>query len=259
MNPYSFDITKEILISDAGSLRNLAELSGFSASTFYSGADLTNLDLSGSNLTGLNFQNADLRGSNLSGTTFDKGSFNGAKLDLEFEYLKDEFEFSFADMTSKSIRMFYVFGRFRSETLEYAIRSTGKTYWEFAKEAGINIQTLRRARRKQTVSFKSIFSIAKVVIQQQSRDNGLPLLNIQTSIANQPLIEMLGLDTAGNFTPVDREEFGQLLEVAEALNKSYNIEFGNGDSPHVYRFAPNSLRWYLRHGHYLLPPYDHVE
>lgn len=251
MTPYNFDTTRDILTSENSSLKSLAKMSGFSPATFYCGADLTNLDLSDSDLSGLNFQDADLRGSRLHGAILDKGSLNGAKLDPEFEHLKDEFDFSFLDITSNIMKLFYVFGRFRSETLERAIKFTGKAYWEFSRDSHISEQTLRRARRNNVVSFETMESIAKTVLSK-SPDTNPSFFKADVYLETQPLIEVLAMDVKGNFTQVSKSEFAELSEVAKALNRSYNSEGSIEEPRYIYRNSPDTFRWHAKHGYHLM-------
>lgn len=147
------------------SLDSLAELSTRDVFDFYRSADLRGVDLSGQDLRGLRFHKSDLRFANLSHVSIDPGALNTAILDLSNVELVDDYDVSIEEVLNIDEKLSYVWfmAQFRPTSLEYAIGVTAMPYYEFAKFSGINLQTLRRARRGLTVSKDTALSICRVL------------------------------------------------------------------------------------------------
>ena len=75
-----FPAVSRIVLSEDSSLKTLCAVAGGDPRTFYIGANLSDLDLSGEDLSSLNFFKANMSNSNLIGATVSKGSLKEANL-----------------------------------------------------------------------------------------------------------------------------------------------------------------------------------
>jgi hypothetical protein len=205
----AFKPALDMLMSTDTSLYRLAEISKDDVLSFYDGADLRGANLSGQDLRGLRFHNADLRDADLSDVLVDLGALNTARLNLEYADLVDDYDISIEEIIriESSFRYVWFFVQFRTETLEYAIGQTGLTYYNFANASGINLQTLRRARRGLTVSKDTALSICKMLALARPEHRadhgllkGLDLRSVpRTEALRQPSVKILSTGQGGGY------------------------------------------------------------
>ncbi len=234
----NFDRTLDILFDESGSLKTLAIKSGIEPFSFYRGANLSEINLYGQDLTGLNFRDTDLRGANLENVKFDPGAFNGAILSPYAEILRDDFEFYLEDVLIAWHAGLYFFARFRPESIEDAISSTGLNYGNFAKISDLNLSTLRNARRGRVVSGDTANKICWGIRGNRVVSKGDPR---QTSMFNelhnnynrQPFVEVLTLHPTGGFGLVPRSELMDIIDNHPNLVKDL-FKIGGSDMRFTY-------------------------
>lgn len=243
-----YQVVLDMLLSEETGLISLASMTGRDVFDFYRSADLRGLCLAGQDLRGLNFENADLRSSDLSGITYDVGAFNGGLVDEKFGKLIDEFDGYLNDLLERQLRRIYFFVRFRSETLEKCFEVAGITYQDFARLAGINLGTLRKARKAQPVARATALAIASTMADL-IREAPEPDKHLKHAI-NQPFVCFLELEHNGSFSPVLRKKMLSVIEASRDLDKR---RFGDIDVIQIqnyYSNGPSMILWLSSHqGH----------
>jgi pentapeptide repeat protein len=239
--------TLSILEADTHSLKELARKSGYDPFEFYRSSDLSGLDLSGQDLTGLNFERADLRNARLDSVAFDPGALNGSCLSPKDEILQDRFDSYLSDVLSTDVERIYLFVRFRRESIEKCFAATGHWYTEIAKQSGISVDTIRKARRSQVVSFGTARSLAETIMHELRYKNEVSGAGYD-GFVRQPFVEFLGLLPKGGFRHVSREELMKLTQMADKIYEVRRRNRGEGDDyKHLWRDGPDTLTWLFKY------------
>lgn len=226
------DETLKLLLSESGSLKELAAMSSFEPFTFYNGANLESIDLSGQDLTGLNFDGADLLGANLSNVRFDPGAFNNAKTDQA--NLTDEYDCYATDLLFPVLHEhIYVFCRFRESTFDEYLSETNLTLKKIAELSKISTATLRKARLGETIAINSAVNIADTVESERNQRNNL-------SRSKQPMLAFYKLLNNGGFKRLPRKEMLRVIELASLIARK---RYPSGRPSHLWRQGPETITW----------------
>jgi hypothetical protein len=237
------DKVLELALSGESRVKTLAIMSGDDVFSFYEGASLVGLDLSGQDLTGLNFYSADLRRTVLDNVIYSRGAFNGAYLDQRFNNLQDEYEFTLAECADGLIQRIHFFGTFRPDALDAVLDVLAIKNADFANLAGISTATLRSARRSKRVSMETIKSINQAVLHCVAEATS-PLGLIETSSFLQPLIAFTYISASGWQRPLNRREVGWILRMMAALDtKTKRYE----NQSYAWRENPGLIAWIAIH------------
>lgn len=185
-----WSIINRLLNSDSTSLKELAQLSGRDIFTFYNGASLVGLDLTGQDLIGLNFDKADLRSTKLDDIKFDAGAFNGSILDQEQNWLSDEFEFYLEDLRSFPKERMLIFIKIRPGIIDHVLKSAGVTFALFSTGANVSENALRKARKGSVVSIETALSVLNSLssLSEEMARNGMPHFR---DAMRQPLVQFV--------------------------------------------------------------------
>lgn len=149
---------EKTIFQSSNSLKEIVKSTGLDVYSFFQGAELTGLDLSGQDLKGLNFNNAILKGANLDGVEYHEGAFNKAILDEKYENKKDKFRLDIADAV-KILEFVHIPGYFRRGYIDLIKKEFGVTYGYLAKLSNISQSTLRSARNGNFISAYTFGSI----------------------------------------------------------------------------------------------------
>lgn len=206
-----------LMHSNESSLKILAESVGCSPYDFFRGADLTTLDLSNQDLTGMNFDGADLRFAKLNGIKYDMGAFNGSLLDKEQAWIADQYEFYAQDIFEHNNEEILIFCRFRGETIEQAVRELVPNYRQMADEAGISGTALRKARRGEVVAYETAASILKTVKAMASQFDFLNNKLIARTVLRQPVVQFLSGGINQPFIHISRQRYKDLISMREEI------------------------------------------
>jgi hypothetical protein len=239
-----------LLASPERSLKELARLSGLDEFTFYQGADLTSLNLSGQNLEGLNFDRADLRFSEIENTSFDAGAFNGSTLDDRQNWLIDEFEFYARDVFEHPISDILIFCKFRPDVLDRITYEGVTTYGDFAQSAGVSENALRKARRGKVVAYETAYRILTAINDLNSR-TGVPYPTPTiVRMMRQPVVAFLSGGINMPFKTVTRERLRNLVSMRHEIIEIRKLMNGGTDVT-VWRDTPefieSMLDYYRNH------------
>jgi hypothetical protein len=169
----AFDQVVEILKSDSHVLRDLVALTGRDRFRFFNGADLTGLDLSEQDLTGMNFDNADLRFSNLRLATHDPGCFNNSILDNDQHWLRDDFEFNATEIIQFPNEQLQAFVKMRPSIIDTIIGALGVKFDMFASRAELSLASLRKARQGKIVAVEtaqSVLEASHLLLRESGND-----------------------------------------------------------------------------------------
>ncbi len=239
-----------ILESTERNLKALAALAGQDAFSFYRGADMTSLDLSGQDLRGMNFDKADFRFSDLSRVEFDQGAFNGSILDNQQAWLADEFEFYATDIFKHPIDEILIFCRFRPDVIEPVISESGIGYRNFAEDAGVSANALRKARKGSVVAYETAYKIIKLIDNHASRILGITHDPQSVKLLRQPFIEFLSGGTNLPFKHVSRDRLQELYRMRAEIVEIRRITYPQNGTPEwrdTPEFIDNMLVWYRDH------------
>lgn len=200
----------DILKSNAGSLRELARISGRDIFSFYKGCDLSHLDLSGQDLRGLNFENADLRFSNLDDVSYDLGAFNGAILDKSALWMTDNYQFFIDDVETFPTEELLLFCRIRDRIVDDCVQYIGITYREFALAAAVSESALRKARTGRVISMETARNVLTYLRKLSDSLQGDDFIK---AILRQPIVEFLGGGNNSEFISISRSRLKRLFEI----------------------------------------------
>jgi hypothetical protein len=248
----------DILTSDSHTLRELADISGRDCFRFYNAADLTGLDLSAQNLTGMNFDGADLRFTNLTSVVYDPGCFNKSTLDKSQLWLRDEFEYSFDEIVNFPTTELLVFAKIRPSIVDNIVYTLGISFEAFAKRAGISTGPLRKARQANVVSIETaqkVLSTCRAFLTELGEKS---LFKYGASL-EQPCASLLVGGNNSPFRTLTHDELSRLLLIRE-LRLRENYKRYKGDPPE-YLFQRDTAG-YLRFFEHLMGgdnPHDRSE
>jgi len=228
-----FEKVIETLVLESGSLKDIASSTGCELYNFFQGADLSEVDLSNQDLTGLNFDRASLRGANLDGIQYNTGSFNRATLDQKYEEKKDKFQFDLQEISifSKLLRFS---ARFRPNYIDEIRNELKITFEEIADRSRVSTQTLRKARH----------GLATTTHTMVSMTNGI--LSLITEYAPQkshllrPCLEIRRFAYNGGKKWYSWEEFLPLANFSISVREAYFSYPGHENESHY--FAPGIFR-----------------
>ncbi len=207
----------EMIRSEKHDLKSLAELTGRDIFRFYNGADLTGIDLSHQDLTGLNFDDADIRMSNLDSIKFDSGAFNNSIIDKSQSVIKDEYIFNSDDVIDFPSAEIILFARIRPRMIDVIIGLGGMNYTEFAYMADISVNALRKSRNNKVVSIETAQSIFKT-LKSNSIGFSLDLNKYVQNIINQPCVLFLSGGNNSPFFGLKKEEVEQFITYHRVRN-----------------------------------------
>ena len=235
----SFDIVLTILQSGLSSLKDLAALSDRDSFTFYRDADLRNLDLSNQDLSGLDFRGADMRGSALKNSTIDRGSLNNAKIDIEYNFLKDEYDTTMEDFSKIFHSSIYCFCRFREEFLDRAFKFISMSFSDFCGKYKLSEGALRKARRGDPITTNTCLTISDGIIKEISERFGT-----ERRITDSCDITIGHFPYKNNWMRLERLDYIELSSMAEQVNIVFELE-----EPYLLDWSrgPDTIRWQFRH------------
>ncbi|HEX8573881.1 MAG TPA: pentapeptide repeat-containing protein [Allosphingosinicella sp.] len=241
------DELKQVLVllqSGETSLVRLAAMSGRDPFTFYQRAHLTNLDLSGQDLRGLNFEGANLLGSKLEEVNYESGAFNGSILDPQYRSYEDDYIFRIEDILHPFVKRIFCYVEFRLGAIDAIIESAGFSYGDASARAKISSATLRKARRGEMIVIDSARAIGNFVQGLSTSEEGY--LHPSFSALRQPLAKILKLDEYGAH-PLEREEFWSLLPKVEELVELRKRRYPDNSYIHNWRDSPQMIDFQLRY------------
>lgn len=246
----------QIAESGETSLKALAHLTGLDPFNFYQGADLRELDLSGQDLTGLNFTRADLRFAIVDNISFDPGSFNGCDLDENQKWLADEYEFFSQDIVNHPSEEVLVFCRIRPEIIEKCIRELGVTYQDFSGGAGISSNALRKCRRGQVIAYETAKKVIEFIeaVTADIRSNDYSALICETFL-RQPNFQLLSGGLNMPFKHVSRSRLREIVAMREEIKEIRALAFGH-DPTKTWRETPEYIEHMIDYYRYRLNPND---
>ncbi len=224
----------EILRSDSQSLSELAAISGRDKFTFYRGADLTNLDLRGQNLTGLNFDNADIRFSRIDDTNFDKGAFNRTLVDASQAWATDEYESYFNELLDHPIRSVLIFCKIRPGMIDGLLYELGISFREFSNKIKVSENAIRKSRNGEVIAYETAVSVLKGYddIVENLKE---PLSNFAVALRQPCLAFLFG----GNNKPFRRISTERLQELTRF--KAFVDKLSPKNDDFVFRETPDYL------------------
>ncbi|WP_404714145.1 pentapeptide repeat-containing protein [Sphingomonas sp. MMS24-J13] len=241
MNDYDprFSKTIEILVSKSGSLKALAKISGRDPFSFYRSADLSNLDLSQQDLTGLNFEGADLRFCNLADIRYDSGAFNGCIVDDANSHIKDQYEFYASDVEKFKTEEILLHCRVRPNIIDQFIEPFDMTLREFSKFSEVGLNSLRKARVGSVVAMETAKRIF-LSLRRMVYDPNQGLNEDWCGKFEQPHVDFL---VGGNNAPwasITRERFNRLILLRQIRREL--VRERRPDQPELpYRDTPETL------------------
>jgi hypothetical protein len=245
----------DIALSGETKLVRLAELTGYNPFSFYEGADLVGLDISGQDLTGLNFNSANLTGTDLNNIKFSPGAFNGAKLDDQFTLLQDRFEYTLKEASSGLIQRIHFYPRFRDGALDLIARSLRVTYDYLAVSCGISPGTLRNARRGKYVTMDTVRSIHEGIGDLTKLK--AHIRPAEASSYMQPILGFTYITPDGNRRDLTRIEVSWLLDIARRLDRASNRY--SRDIGYLWRDSPHILAWLAVYNDLFEPGDEQIE
>lgn len=152
-----------MLLFESTSLKDLAQLSGLDVFRFYQGSNLSHLDLSGQDLTGLNFDFANLSGSRLDNVALDTGAFNRAFVDPQYGELLDSYDLAIDDLRIPEVGALSLNFSIRPATLDRLLVSRGMYIRDFAAASGLTAATFWRLRNGYFVTFSTITKLLSFI------------------------------------------------------------------------------------------------
>ncbi|WP_082813432.1 pentapeptide repeat-containing protein [Sphingopyxis terrae] len=215
----SFDIVLTILQSGLSSLKDLAVLSGRDSFTFYRDADLRNLDLSNQDLSGLDFRGTDMRGSALKNSTIDRGALNNTKIDIEYSFLKDEYDTTMEDFSTIFNSSIYCFCKFREGFLDRAFKFISMPFSDFCGKYKFSEGALRKARRGDPVTTNTCLTISNGIIKE-IRDR----FGTEKRITDSCDITIGHFPYKNMWKRLERLEYIELSYMAERVNIVFEVE-----------------------------------
>lgn len=240
----TFDNVVKILESDRKTLKELAAISRRDVFTFFRGSTLAGLDLSGQDLTGLNFDYADLRSSNINGIKYDVGAFNKSVLDDNQKWAQDEYEFYLNEVVDFNADQLLILVKIRPEFVDIALQVLRKSYAQFCDLSNVSANSLRKSRNGNVISMQTAKSILSTIADMlPSCDIKSEYLHAKAQVlAKQPLVEFLFNDKQGVFHHISKEDLERLRILRqikfEDFMSSGNVALAN------YRDTPNYLYSY---------------
>ncbi len=236
---------ERLLQSDCRSLKGLAQMSGRDPFFFYRGADLSCLDLSGQDLTGLNFEKANFRSSNLDHVTYDAGAFNGSSLPSAYVSLADDFDSYLDDILIPQMKRISLYAQIRPESLENLFSVSRASYGSFSKEAQINQDTLRRARRGDVISHLTLTKIAFTMDSMSQASKAQ--VNLFQASHSQPMIKFLSLQNDGSYKHVPRKALLEFIEMSCHID-AVRVSAGTTEEElsAYWKERPETLIWLSR-------------
>ncbi|SEI86260.1 Pentapeptide repeat-containing protein [Sphingomonas sp. OV641] len=233
-----------MLKSDSHELQYLVKLSGRDAFRFFNGADLTGLDLSSQNLSGMNFDGADLRFSNLSSISFDPGCFNLSVLDRNQQWLRDEYEFNAEEIINFPARDLLVFVKFRAGLMDAIISMLGISLENFSVHAGISTSSLRKARANKVVAIETSQSIIAGCRKLFFQDKREPLKKY-ISLIEQPCAALLVGGNNKPFETISHQRLEHLLLLRRLRLKDSELRHGGSVPAYLqHRDTAEYLRYF---------------
>jgi len=225
-------------------------MAGHDEYSFYRGANMTSLDLSGQDLKGMNFDKADFRFSNLDGVQFDRGAFNGSALDDRQRWLADEFEFNADDIPEHPIDEILIFCRFRPYAIEPVISESNVGYSSFAQDAGVSVNALRKARKGSVIAYETAYKIIKLIVSDASSALLSTTETHAGKILRQPFVQFLSGGTNLPFKHVSRDRLQELYRMRAEIVEIRRITYPTNGTPEwrdTPEFIENMLTWYRDH------------
>jgi hypothetical protein len=203
----------DMLLLESNSLKDLAQVSGRDPFGFYQGADLSNLDLSGQDLTGLNFDFADLSGSRLDNIDLDIGALNKSVIDSQYHELTDPYDLSMDDLSIPEVGALSLNFRMRPDTLESLVSSRGMYIRDFAIASNLTAASFWRIRNSYFVTFSTIRKLLDFILRER---NMFIHSNEEEHLLRQPCLQAKMADGV-------QIEAKRVLAAADYLRRSWRL------------------------------------
>lgn len=234
-----------LLLSDSKSLRELAEMTHLDPFGFYQGADLTAIDLSDQDLTGLNFNKADLRQTGLRSITYDPGAFNGSILDDgQRANLTAEFDFYAQDVFDHRNDEILIYCRFRPSTIEMAVEEVNASYKTFADLAEISSNALRKSRRGEVIAHETAVKVLNALSSLFKVLRRPELARVAEAALRQPVVEFVSGGINMPFVDVSRNRYRDLMAMRQEI---VEIKAKLNPGITIWRDTPYYIETMLRH------------
>lgn len=228
----------DILNSSSDRIKELALISDIDPFYFFRAANLSGLDLTDQDLTGLNFDDADFRNSTLNGIKYDPGAFNNSKPSKELEKYFDPFDGYLEDLISERLKNVYLFVRFRENAIDDMLLSQLMYNTDLSDHSGVSVGTIRKARRSQVVSIETGRLLASVLLSPRTVDSPTGEHHELETYPRQPMVELLVLRQGGGFNRVARRDLFGLIDRFSASHPGLKEKDALGN------WSPDTMNWY---------------
>lgn len=235
-----YDDILSMALSGERDLRTLACRSEYGVFDFYRGANLRGLDLTGQDLTDMNFDGADLRFSTIHNVKFDAGAFNGSVIDETQQWLVDEYEFYARDVFDHPNDEILVYCRIRVGALEDCLGAANINYKSFSDLATVSINALRKARNAGVIALETASKIFKALTVVEAETNEIAARKI-SNLVKQPSIQFLSGGINMPFKHVSRSRLKELIKMRAEITE-IRSERRDGHE-YIVRDTPESLEW----------------